>query len=132
MKTFILDANYLLRFLLKDNKNLFNEVQKTLNLAKNGEVKLILPVVIFAEMIYVLDQLYEFTRKEIVEKMWIIINTPYIETEERTVLTQSLLTFLREKIHFADCYLLERTLTSNNGVLTFDKDLQRLYTRTNE
>lgn len=126
MQKYFLDANFLLRFLLKDNLQQYGITQKYLNQAKAEEIKLILPSLIVAEIVYVLDKLYEFEKVKIVEKVGVIINTPYIETEERLSLQQALLTYLHSPLHFADCYLYERSKNANGEVLTFDKDFKKL------
>lgn len=126
MKQYLLDANFLLRFLLKDNLKQYETAQKYLNKAKFGEIKLILPSLIMAEIVYVLDRLYKLERPEIVKSMGIIINTTYIDTEERDYLKQALLIYLNSPLHFADCYLYERSLMNDQEILTFDEDFKKL------
>ncbi len=125
MKKYFLDANFLLRFLLKDNVRQYEIAQEYLNRAKSEEIKLILPSLIVAEIVYVLDKLYKLEKIKIVEKVGVIINTPYLETEERLYLQQALLTYLHSPLHFADCYLYERAKNCDGEVLTFDKDFKK-------
>ncbi len=132
MDTYLIDSNFFLRFLLNDNPTQYGLALKYLNLAKNGEIKLVLSSITVAEMIYVLERLYELDRRTIVQKIAIIINTPYIDIQDRDYIKQALLTFLHEKIHFSDCYLLERAMCSDYKILTFDKDLMKLYTKVDE
>lgn len=132
MKTYLIDANFLLRFLLCDNPEQYRQIVKYFNLAKNNQVKLILPALIVAETVHVLEQGYEFKRSEIVSRIGVIINTPYIETEDRQYLKQALLTFMNKKIHFTDCYLFERAMVDHFEILTFDKDLIKLYNDNND
>lgn len=125
MKRYLLDANFLLRFLLRDSPSQYNKAVEYLDLAKAGKIELIFPLLSAAEMVFVLERLYKFDRKVIVEKLGAIINAAYIKTDERLFLQQALLTYLRTPLHFTDCYLNERARVENSEVLTFDKDLKR-------
>jgi predicted nucleic-acid-binding protein len=132
METYLIDANFLLRFLLRDDEYQFTQTVKYISFGKNNKVKLLLPAIIVAEVIYVLENKYKFSRSEIVEKMGVIINTPYIDLGERQYIKQALLTYFENKIHFADCYLIEKAISDNCKILTFDKALIKHYNKISE
>jgi len=125
MKKYFLDANFLLRFLFNDVAEQYKVACEYLQKAKSGEIKLILPSLIVAEMVYVLDKKYKFKKEIIVEKIGVIINTPYIEVQDLGAIQQALVKFAQTPLQFADCYLCGKASEEEGEILTFDKDLKK-------
>lgn len=125
MKKYFLDANFILRFLLNDVAEQYKIACEYLQKAKSGEIKLILPSLILAEIVYVLNRKHEFSKEVVVEKIGVIINTPYIEVQDLGAIQQALVKFTQTSLHFADCYLCGKASEEDGEILTFDKDLKK-------
>jgi len=126
MKTFVVDTNILLRFLLNDIPKQTEEVKKQIKFAKMGKVKLIIHSVVIFETIYALNKVYGFSREQIVEGLKKFIAFEYIEVLEREVIQESLDLFLTKNLSFVDCFLNKLGNKFNGEVLTFDRDLDKL------
>lgn len=126
MKTFVVDTNILLRFLLNDIPTQTEEVKKYFKMAKEGKIKLIIhPVVIF-ETIYALDKVYKFSKEEVAEGLKKFIAFKYIEILNREAVEEALNLFALKGLSYIDCFLYELANELHAEVLTFDKKLNKL------
>ena len=64
MKTFILDTNVTLRFLLADDPNQSPKAKELFELAESGGVRLRLSHVAVAELVWVLGSFFDFARQD--------------------------------------------------------------------
>ena len=116
---YLLDANAVLRFLLKDNEiqyqRVFNAIQKE-NCYVNLEV--------MAEVCYVLEGLYGVSRADIVENLRKLNNVMTIYNVD--ILMRGLEIFDKSpKLDFVDCLLYGYKLERGMDILTFDRKLQK-------
>lgn len=96
----IIDANIILRYILKDDDNDFE-------IAKNEILKgATTDITILAEVVYVLKSVYKIPREEIAETL--ITLSEEIEYENNDVDIETLSNFKNKNLDFADCYLLAR------------------------
>ena len=126
-KAFI-DTSVILRLLVKDDEC---KIKSTLELIKNADERAgalyILPVAVL-EIVWVLEKVYKYTRKNIRELVEAILNTPGIKAENEQVFRDALLTYETKNIKFADAVMgywgLEKGFTT---VYTYDKkDFKRI------
>ena len=112
----ILDANAILRYILKD---IPEQAQITAETILNAEI-LILPEVV-AEVVYVLNKRYDLTRALISRVITDVLN----DTEcEDIVIREGLRVFGATDFDFVDCLLYAHS--KSNTILTFDKKLNNL------
>jgi len=115
----VLDANYILRFLLNDNEKMFLE-------AKNVIIQencLILNEVM-AEVVYVLSGVYEMPKDLISKTLSQFIKLENLSTHEpKMVLIDALKYYQSKNIDFVDCYLC--ALKEKYTVKSFDKKLKK-------
>lgn len=123
---YLADANLFLRFLLNDVADQFEEVKKYFQEAKNGSIKIIVPPIVFAEIIYVSESGYGLPREKIVEAVGSLLNMPFLNFEEVEVLRSALVLFAKNKLDFTDCYLQSRCELDRVELLTFDKKLSKI------
>lgn len=126
MKRYIVDANVLLRFFLRDHRKHFQVAKSYLNAAKEGKVELtLIPTTVF-ELNYVLRGVYTLTRKEAAEILAQLVKTPYINVVNRDILISAVERYKKVSIDLTDIYIYLLAEKEKAEVLTFDKDFDKL------
>lgn len=122
----ILDTNALLRFLLNDDVDQSEHVERMLELAAADMEEVVVPVPVFFEISYVLLAHYRLTTSDYFRVMRVILfdSSIIIPHGEREMLMESL--FLQEKsgLSLTDSYLLVLTKRQSDRLLTFDKKMR--------
>jgi predicted nucleic-acid-binding protein len=117
----IVDANVVLRYLLNDNEIYSREsafiIEKT---------DIYIPFEVLAEVVYVLEKVYDVPRKDILNALSLLIEYPNIETNNKKVFQKALETYHIKNIDFIDAILIGYNHLSNATIHTFDKKLKRL------
>ncbi len=113
----VLDANYILRYLLNDNKKMAKQAKETIL----NEHCLILNEVL-AEVVYVLSGVYK-TPKEVISSTLteFIMLENFTLYESKTLMLKALRIFQSKNLDFVDCYLC--ALSETYHIKTFDKKL---------
>lgn len=115
----ILDANAVLRFLLQDNEEQFQEVKSVIQ-RKNCYVTM----EVLAEVCYVLEGLYQVTREDIISNFRKLNNDVIILNAD--VLLRGLDIFDKTpKLDFVDCLLYGYQEEKGISIVTFDKKLRK-------
>ena len=128
MNRAFVDASVLLRFLIKDDDMKARAVEKLLLTGHGkGTVLHILPVTML-EIVWVLEKVYKFGKKEVRELAEAIINTPQLKVEMGNVFLKALKAYEEKNIKFADAVMaywgLERKISI---AYTYDeKDFRRI------
>lgn len=119
----LLDANIIIRFLLKDQQKQFIAAS---NLLKDFEQDLLLTDVTVAEVCWLLTSHYKFSKEEAAQKIYSILNFPNIQSN-KSILIRSLYFFRNFNIDYIDAYLAAYAEKENlEGVYSFDKDLDKI------
>ena len=125
--TAFLDTNVLIRHLTGDPP----EMAARATAALTDEQQLLLTDLVLAECIYVLESFYEVERPRIAELMRSAIAFPSIETVATSVLLRALEVYERDRIDFAEAYLVAQAeATGVREVLSFDRSIDRIKTVT--
>lgn len=111
------DANCLLRFILNDNQEMADYTE---NLLSTQEVYLLHEVL--CEMVYVLNGVYNTSRKDINNKLAALLD--YVTISDIDVMKKALQLYEETKLDFVDCILLSYFKTNSIQVATFDKKLK--------
>lgn len=115
----LLDANYILRYLMRDNEEMFLEASQFIE----GEECRILGEVL-AEVIYVLEGYYEVPRLEIARTLTILLNQPNLHAgEAHGHYMEALSIFEKNSLDYVDCLLC--AFGQRISVATFDKKLTK-------
>ncbi len=120
----IVDANAILRYILMDNLEMANKVEKLIE-----ENKICVKYEVIAEVIYVLEKVYKISREKIVGGLNIFINLENIKIDSPKVLALALNTYKNVKIDFVDTLLYSYKAVENIDVFTFDKKLNTLISK---
>ena len=120
MSAFV-DTNVLIRHLTGDPPG--QAVQATRLLSRAGQ--LLLPDLIVAEVVYVLESFYEVPRTRVAELVRAIIAFPAIEVADEPVLLRALEVYEVHRLDFADAYLVaEAEISGVNAVASLDKAIE--------
>lgn len=119
--TKILDANIILRFLLRDNEEMADTAE---NLIDNNAVLLTLEVA--AEVVFVLQKVYGQKRGTIADLITKFAGLNNVSVSEYDVLIKGLAVFSENNLDFVDCLLCAYDLHYGYEVCTFDVKLKKL------
>lgn len=115
----LLDANYILRYLLNDHPEMFEEAK---GLIENKACMILGEVL--AEVVYVLEGYYKTPRPKIAEALRLFFEEGNVHMHEPlSVAIKALRLYAESSLDYVDCYLC--ALKDRYKVATFDKKLQR-------
>lgn len=114
----IIDANYILRYLLKDLDDQYLEASNII------EKEIIhIPDFIIAEVVYVLEKVYRVDRKLIFISLAGLIKYENIQLHEKELIITSLQIYADINIDYADAILLSFNKIKKAKIYTFDKKI---------
>lgn len=115
------DANVMLRYLLRDNEDMFNQAESLIKGAEAGDIRIRLASLTVAEMVWVLDSFYNLDRDRLVETLTSLITADGVVTDEKELMLKALADYHANNVDFIDAYLATRADFSGDPVATFDK-----------
>jgi predicted nucleic acid-binding protein len=122
----LVDANIFLRYLTEDVPEQAEKARDLLERAERGEEDLVTTVLTIAEIVWVLESVYELDRSSIRAKVVAILGLPGLTVEDQEVLLQAVVWYEEKNVDFADCY--SAAWMEHHGleeVYTFDQDFDR-------
>ena len=123
--TAFVDTNVLIRHLTGDPPDL--ATRATAHLATADE--LLLPDLIVAETVYVLEYFYEVPVDEVARLVRSIIAFPAIRTVDAPLLLRALEVYETHRIDFAEAYLIASAEASGiPDIISFDRSIDRVTT----
>lgn len=125
MKTYLLDTNVALRFLLADDRNQSPKAKAIFDLADAGKIRLRLSHVAVAELVWILTSFFDFERARIGATLRGLLLHNGIEAEGLDLLLISLESFSRINADFPDCYAAAVATTSATPVMSYDRDFRK-------
>jgi len=91
--------------------------------------QLLLPDLVLAEVVYLLEKVYEVPRPRVAELARAIIAFSGIEVVDEPTLLRALEVYELHRLDFADAYLVaEAEISGVNAVASFDKAIERVPT----
>jgi len=114
----LLDANYILRFLLKDNLEMY-EIAKDCIVNNNCMIS----SEVLAEVVFVLLQVYKSTKQDISKTLINFLQYDSIIMSDKNIMIESLRIFENKNLDFVDCILCAKS--KQYTVKTFDKKLNK-------
>jgi len=121
-----LDANILIRFLVKDDERQSKKVYILLKQAEEEKIEFYVPLLVLIEIIWVLESAYDISRDDIIESIGELLAMPILKFESQDIIRQSLNYSMRSKINLSD--ILIACSAKNSGcerVVTFDKKVSK-------
>lgn len=118
----IIDANIILRYLLKDNLELH---KKSVVIVETNH--LFVPNEIAAEIVYVLEKVYGIPKKEINDVLGVLFARDNFKFVDREIILFSLKYYAEYNLDYADALLVSYYKIQKIDVLTFDKKLLKIF-----
>jgi predicted nucleic-acid-binding protein len=125
VKTFILDTNVVLRFLLADDPVQSPRAKELFVLAESGRVRLRLTHVAVAELVWVLGSFFNFPRHEVGPRLRGLILHKGVEIDDQDVILGALDRFARINADFVDCYAAAIAAHRATPVASYDRDFRK-------
>ena len=124
MSSFV-DSNILVRHLTGDPPD---QARRATAFLQSGQ-NLVLVDLVVAEVVYVLESVYEVERERVAELVRAVIGFPAIVVADDVLLLRTLELYEQYRIHFAESYLAACAELSGVGaVASFDRALDRVPT----
>lgn len=99
-----IDTNLLLRFLLDDLPEQSDAVDRLLNLAATGQIKLVTSALVIAEVVWVLASVYKTPREGIRDRVLSVLHAPGVEVAEASLLQMAINDYVEKNVGFVDAY----------------------------
>ncbi len=120
-----LDTNVLIRHLTGDPPEQARRATAFLEQAE----ELLVPDLIVAEVVYVLESFYEVERQRVAELVRAIIGFPAIAVVDQPLLLRALEVYEVDRLDFADAYLVANAEASGvQTIASFDREIDRVTT----
>jgi predicted nucleic-acid-binding protein len=122
LRRIVIDTNLLVRYLTGDEPQKAKAVDNLLSKAERGELKILIPSIVIAELVWVLESFYQMNSLEITELIEAVLNTPGIEVTEKSIIASTLKLYRTKNIDFIDAWIIE--FAKDRGVktiYTFDR-----------
>ncbi len=121
-KRAVIDTNLLVRYLTEDDPSKANDVKRLLLKAAQGEIRLLIPSVVIAELVWVLQSFYKLERSEIVPLLNAILHTHGVEVSDKTVVSDAIAIYRDEAIDFIDAWIVAFAKAAEvRAIYTFDR-----------
>lgn len=122
----LLDTNVLVRHLTGDPPE---QARRATAFLGSGEV-LEVPALIIAELVYVLESVYEQSRRQAAALVRAVLAHPPVDAVEEPVLLRAVELYETLRVDFAEAYLAAMAEQGDGRVASFDRDLDRIHTVT--
>ena len=127
MKKALIDSNVVLRYLTKDPPKMAEAALRTLDDAQNGKISLLLTVLTVAEVVWVLESFYGYSKAKIAETIGQFLFCDGLEVEDLDLITEALTLYQGKNLDFADAFLAVIALRRGpQAIYSFDQHFNRI------
>jgi predicted nucleic acid-binding protein len=127
MKKAYIDANVILRYITKDPPPMAEAARKVFSEAQTGRVGLKIIPLIVAEVVWVLESFYDYSKTQIAETLIQLLLCDGLEVEQLSLLIEALTLYQKKNLDFADALLGVTALQQGPpSVYSFDQHLDRI------
>ncbi len=121
-KKVVIDTNLLVRYLVNDDQKKADAVDNLLDQAIKGDVRIIVPSVVIAELVWVLESFYQIKADVILELVEAIVTTQGLDVTDKSTVISALRLYKNKNIDFIDAWIIEFAKEREIGAIyTFDK-----------
>lgn len=118
-----IDTNVIIRFLTRDNEDIFLKVEKIFKYAAPESI--VIPDAVIAEASYVLEHIYNLKKLEIAEKLSLFLAFKAFKTN-RALLLRTFYYFREKNLDFIDAYLIAGVDQDDyEAVYSFDHQMKK-------
>ena len=119
----LVDANVILRYLLRDDERLFQKALEVLEKVRTGEEKVVVLESVLTECVYVLLKIYRVNRSTIAEKLGGLLYYKGVVNLDKQDLIDSIKLFGQTQLSFVDCLLRAKSKNNDMPIETFNAEL---------
>lgn len=121
-KRAVIDTDLLVRYLTEDDPSKVNEVRRLLLKAAEGAIRLVVPSVVIAELVWVLQSFYKLERGEIVPLLNVILHTRGVEVSDKSIVSDAIAIYGNDTIDFMDAWIVAFAKAAEvRTIYTFDR-----------
>lgn len=121
----VLDTNVILRYLLKDHIEHFQQAQQVMLNVISGKITVYVPDSVLAECIYVLLKFYKVPKTKVCEILIAFLSYQGISQINRDILIDSLKLFSAHHIDIVDAIVYATANYQQWQVFSFDQDMKK-------
>ncbi len=121
----LIDANVIIRYLIGDGGALAEKAKEIMYAVSAETQKVLLKEIVIAEIIYVLEGVYNIEKEKVVFALTEIIAVKSVKTENKSALLYALQFYAQNKIDFVDSLLIAYNHEEGSEVISFDKKLNK-------
>lgn len=125
MKEYIIDTNFILRYLLADDKEQYKKTKTIFDQVRDGRSRITLEQSVFAEVIFVLSSFYKTPKDVIIKTMHSLLSYKGI-IADNDLLHNALEIYRNYNIHIVDSIIAAKSIMDKTTVLTFDQNLEKV------
>src|SRR3989338_9206707 len=127
IKTSVIDANIIIRFLLHDHPSLSSLAKSIFLKAEQGKIKLYLDEVVIAEVIWTLSSFYQIKKADLVDRMEKLLSCNWVINPKKNMVHKALQLYASSNLDYIDCWVY--TVSKSRGIALeiFDKKLKKLF-----
>ena len=115
------DTNVFLRFLVRDVEPFYHKARDLFEKSESGKVKLETSDLVIAEIVWVLESYYDFSRSEIKEVIETILETRNLKVANHSRVKETIALYSAGKMDFIDAYNIAYMKSKDfKKVATFD------------
>ncbi len=115
------DTNVFLRFFVRDVESLYVKAKELFEKTEKGELKLETTDIVIAEIVWVLESYYDFSRLEIKEVVETILETKNLKIANHARVKEAVVLYSTGKMDFIDAYNIAYMKSKDfKKVATFD------------
>lgn len=126
-RVYTVDANVILRYLLRDDEALWQKAYATIRAVNDGSVRLVCDPVTLAEIVFVLGSIYRLARQRIYQLLGPLVKAEGFLIPNKDLYISALELYGNTVSHFGDACACAMALDTSDGrLLSFDKKLSRV------
>lgn len=122
-----IDSNIFLRYFEREDEQAYRKIERLFTEIVNGNIIGISTSMVITEVIWVLKKFYNWDKEEICNNVELILKTPNIRFNQRSVIVKAINLYKDKNISFIDAY--NYSFIRANGVTeiySFDRDFDKL------
>lgn len=117
----LLDTNVILRLLRADHPAHHAEARQLFEQAREGKIRLVVPSLVIAEVVFVLQGFYRLQRAEIAQLVKDLATSPGVVLPEMRAIIRAADIFGNHGVDFADAYLAALAQETKTTLASFNK-----------
>ncbi len=125
MKTALIDANIIVRFLVGDSEKLYEKSVRIFETIERGKQKAIICEAVLMEVYFVMVKFYKLPKSEVISDLKKILSLDAMINNDKSILLETLSILEYTNIDFVDALLCAKSKFFGYEVVSFDKDISR-------